>query len=171
MNRKWMIIGGVLAFVAAAVLVFWYFRAREEGAWICQNGEWVEQGEPVGAKPTWECEEGEKVVNSEEKEEEVNQAKFEKSKEIAQEAVESSPTFKYDGYDLKFESSEALLCPHCWEFTFSFSSRHGDYGDRSGQFLAQMKTSHMIRVMVEDEKVVAVVTDRTFDELKEIYLK
>ncbi len=171
MSRKWAIIGGVLALVVAAVLVFWYFGVREEGVWVCQNGEWVKQGEPVGPKPERECIEGEKVSGPEEEEKPIDQAKFERSKEIALEAAENSPTYKYDGYDLKFESSEALFCPSCWEFTFSFLSRHSGYGDRSGQVLAQVITPHLIRVNVEDEEIVAVVTDRTFDELKGIYLK
>jgi hypothetical protein len=170
MNRKWMIIGGVLAFVAAAFLVFWYFRSQpKEGAWVCQNGEWVKQNEPKGAKPTWECQEGEKVTESEKTA--FDQAKFERSKELAQKAAESSATYQYDGFDLKFESSQELTCANCWEFTFSFSSRHAGYGDRRGQILAQVITPHQIRVNIEDEKVVVVVTDRTFDELKGIYLK
>jgi len=170
MNRKWLIIGGILAFVVAAVLVFWYFRSwGEKGIWVCQNGEWVEQGEPVGAKPTWECEEGEKVVGVEE--EGFDQAKFSRSQEMAQKAAENAPTYKFDGFDLKFESSQELPCLNCWEFTFSFSSRHSGYGDRTGQILAQVITPHQIRVNVEEEKVIVVVTDRTFDELKGIYLK
>jgi hypothetical protein len=171
MKRRWLIIIGVFAFLAAAVLVFWYFQSQpQEGVWVCRNGEWVKQGEPVGPAPTWECEEGEKYVAPEE-ETPFDQAKFERSKTLAQEAAENSPTYQYDGTDLKFESSEELTCANCWEFTFSFSSRHAGYGNRSGQFLAQVITPHQIRVNVEEEKIVAVVTDRTFDELKGIYLK
>ena len=170
MNRKWMIIGGLLAFLAAALLVFWYFRSQpQEGAWVCQNGKWVKQGETVGAMPTWECEEGEKVLDSEKAG--IDQAKFERSKEIAQKAAENSSTYQFDGFDLKFESSQELPCLNCWEFTFSFSSRHAGCGDRTGQILAQVITPHQIRVNIEEEKVVVVVTDRTFDELKGIYLK
>lgn len=170
MKRKWMIIGGVLAFVVAALLVFWFFGTKEEGAWVCQNGKWVKQGEPVGAMPTWECEEGEEYVAPEE-ETPFDQAKFERSKEMAQEAAEKAPTYQYDGFDLKFESSQELTCPNCWEFTFSFSSRHAGYGDRTGQILAQVITPHLVRVNIEDEEVIVVVTDRTFDELMGIYLK
>ncbi len=170
MNRNWTIIGIVLVILVASVLSFWYFRAREEGSWICRNGEWVKQGEPKGPMPERECVEGEEVVVSEE-EEEVDQAKFERSKEIARAAVEKAPTYQFDGSDLRFVSSETLLCPNCWEFVYSFSSRYAGYGDRTGKVLAQVITPHQIRVMVENEKVVAVVTDRTFDELKGIYLK
>lgn len=170
MDKKWTIIGIVLVFLVAGGLAFLYFRGRtEEGFWVCQNGEWVKQGEPTGPMPTWECEEGETFGATEE--EAFDQAKFERSKQIAQEAVENAPTYKFDGFDLKFESSETLPCPNCWEFTFSFSSRYAGYGDRTGQILAQVITPHQIRVNVDDEEVVAVVTDRTFDELRGIYLK
>lgn len=172
MNRKVTFIGIVLVFLVAGALSFWYFRGRtEEGVWICQNGQWVKQGEPTEPMPTGACEEGEKYIAPEEKEQAFDQAKFERSKQIAQEAAENAPTYKFDGFDLKFESSEALPCVNCWEFTFSFSSRHAGYGNRTGQILAQVITPHQIRVNVEDEEVVVVVTDRTFDELKQIFLK
>ena len=168
------IIGSVLVFLVVGALSFWYFQGEtEEGFWVCQNGEWVKQGEPTEPMPTWECEEGKKFGGTSEEEEEqtFDQAKFEKSKQIAQEAAENAPTYKFDGFDLKFESSETLLCSNCWEFTFSFSSRHAGYGDRTGQILAQVITPHQIRVNVEDEEIVVVVTDRTFDELNQIFLK
>ena len=171
MDKKRAIIGIVLVFLVAGALSFWYFRGRTgEGAWVCQNSEWVKQGEPTGPKPTWECQEGERV-SGEEEEEAFDQAKFERSKQIAQEAAENAPTYRFDGFDLKFVSSETLLCPNCWEFTFSFSSRHAGYGDRTGQILAQVITPHQIRVNVEDEEIVVVVTDRTFDELRGVFLK
>lgn len=171
MNRKGTIIGIVLVFLVAGALSFWYFQGRtEEGFWVCQNGQWVKQGEPTEPMPERECQEGEKVV-SPEKKETFDQAKFDRSKEIAQKAAENAPTYKFDGSNLKFESSQTLLCSNCWEFTFSFSSRHAGYGNRTGQILAQVITPHQIRVNVEDEEVVVVVTDRTFDELKGIFLK
>lgn len=166
------IIGIVLVFLVAGAISFWYFRDRteEKGFWVCQNGEWVKQGEPAEPMPTWECEEGE-TFGAAEEEQAFDQAKFERSKQIAREAAENAPTYKFDGSDLKFESSETLLCANCWEFTFSFSSRYAGYGNRTGQILAQVITPHQIGVNVDDEEVVAVVTDRTFDELKGIYLK
>jgi len=170
MNRKAVIIVIFFALLVVGVLAFRYFGEKEEGAWVCRNGQWVEQGEPTEPMPERECVEGEKF-EPEEEEEVFDQAKFERSKQIAQEAVKNAPTYKFDGFDLKFETSEALPCPNCWEFTFSFSSRHSGYGDRTGQTLAQVITPHKIRVNVQDEKLVVVVTDRTFDELKQIFLK
>lgn len=171
-NRKVAIIAVFLVFLVSGILAFGYFRGRGEDTWICVNGEWVKHGAPSAPKPTGECKEGEKVGGkTEEKEEAFDQAKFERSQQLAQEAAENSPTYKFDGFDLKFESSETLPCANCWEFTFSFSSRHSGHGDRTGQMLAQVITPHLIRVTVQDEKVGVVVTDRTFDELNKIFLK
>lgn len=172
MKQKGLIIGIILVFLVSGVLSFFYFKTRESGVWICQNGEWVKQGEPAGPKPEGECQEGEKFGEmAGEKELVFDQAKFEKSQELAREAVLKSATYKFDGYGLKFESSQELTCSNCWEFVYSFSSRYAGYGNRTSQILAQVVTLHQIRVNVDDEEIVAVVTDRTFDELRETYLK
>lgn len=171
MNKKVAIVIGIfLVLLLGSILVFRYFGTREEGAWVCQNGQWVKQGEPKESMPERECREGEKVVTPEKKET-FDQAKFEASKQIAQKAAENAPTYKFDGFNLKFESSQALLCSNCWEFTFSFSSRHSGFGNRAGQVLAQVITPHQIRVNVQGEEIVVVVTDRTFDELRGVFLK
>lgn len=96
---------------------------------------------------------------------------FEESRRLAEEAVKNASTYKFDGFDLKFESSEPLRCPSCWEFAFSFKSRSAGYGDRSGKLVAQVITPHIIRVTLENGKITSVVTDRTFDELTGRYLK
>jgi len=100
-----------------------------------------------------------------------DEVSFEESQRIAEEAVKNSPTYKFDGFDLQFISSETLRCPYCWEFTFSFQSRAAGYGDRTGQMIAQVITPHTIRVTVEKGRVVSVVTDQTFDELNQKFLK
>jgi len=102
---------------------------------------------------------------------EIGGVSFEESRRIAEEAVKNSPTYKFDGFDLRFEGSEALRCPSCWEFTFSFKSRAAGYGDRKGQMLAQVITPHTIRVTVDKGQVTSVVTDQTFDEMNQKFLK
>jgi hypothetical protein len=103
--------------------------------------------------------------------EEIEAVSFEESRRIAEEAVKNAPTYKFDGFDLQFVSFEALRCPYCWEFTFSFKSRAAGYGDRKGQMLAQVITPHTIRVTVDKGQVTSVVTDQTFDELNQKFLK
>lgn len=99
------------------------------------------------------------------------QFSFEESQKIAQEAVKNSPTYKFDGFDLKFENSETLRCPSCWEFTFSFKSRGAGYGDRTGKMVAQVITPHTTRVTVDNGKITSIVTDQTFDEINQKFLK
>jgi len=101
----------------------------------------------------------------------MKEVSFEESRRIAEEAVKNAPTYKFDGFDLQFVSFEALRCPYCWEFTFSFKSRAAGYGDRKGQMLAQVITPHTIRVTVDKGQVTSVVTDQTFDELNQKFLK
>jgi len=102
---------------------------------------------------------------------EVEEVGFEESRKIAEEAVKNAPTYKFDGFDLQFVGSETLRCPYCWEFTFSFKSRAAGYGDRAGKMLAQVITPHTIRVTVDKGRVTSLVTDQTFDEINQKFLK
>jgi len=129
-------------------------------------GAWFFRGEKKEVSLPWQQKEG-KISPSPES----GGFDFEESRRIAEEAVKNAPTYKFDGFDLKFVSSEALRCPFCWEFTFSFQSRAAGYGDRSGQMLAQVITPHTIRVTVDNGKITSLVTDQTFDELNQKFLK
>jgi len=102
---------------------------------------------------------------------EMEEVGFEESRRIAEEAVKNAPTYKFDGFDLQFVSYETLRCPYCWEFTFSFKSRAAGYGDRTGKMLAQVITPHTIRVTVDKGRVTSLVTDQTFDEINQKFLK
>jgi len=101
----------------------------------------------------------------------MKEASFEESRRIAEEAVKNTPTYRFDGFGLQFVSYEALRCPYCWEFTFSFESRAVGYGDRTGKMLAQVITPHTVLVMVDKGRVTSIVTDQTFDELNQKFLK
>lgn len=87
----------------------------------------------------------------------------EDSLRTAQKFVLDSPTYKYDGGDLKHIGTEPLKCPYCWQFTFTFTSTHAGYGDRSGQMVAQVITSHTAKVIVEKGKVTHAVLDDDWD--------
>lgn len=93
------------------------------------------------------------------------------AKTVAEDFVTNSPTYKFDGFDLKLESSQAGQCPGCFDFVFSFSSRQGGYGDRTGQMLIQVITPHRIIVRTAKDpktgeiKVASAITDAKYDEL------
>lgn len=150
MKKPTAIILGVIGFLLAGVLLLRFFAKKEEKIippW------WPKQEKPAEEK----LEEG--------------GVSFEESRRIAEEAVKNAPTYKFDGFDLEFKGSETLRCLACWEFTFSFQSRAAGYGDRTGQMLAQVITPHTIRVTIDNGKITSLVTDRTFDELNQKFLK
>ena len=93
------------------------------------------------------------------------------SQKIAEEWIlDNSPTYRFDGFDLKIADSETGRCFSCFEFTFSFQSRQAGYGNREGQILAQVITSHTMVVAVRQVQVIKVVTDQKYDEMKREFL-
>lgn len=98
-----------------------------------------------------------------------------KIQQLAQQDAEAwitskSPTYIFDGYDLKMLAVQAASCSSCFEFTFSFSTRQAGLGDRRGQILAQVITHHEMRIEVAASAVTRAVTDGVYDELAGDYL-
>ena len=91
----------------------------------------------------------------------------EESLEIAQNYVLNSPTYKFDGLELRYVETNKAQCQYCWVFVFEFTSRHGGYGDRSKQMLTQVMTKHTAKVTVENGKVVAAVLDDVWDMINQ----
>lgn len=96
---------------------------------------------------------------------------FEESKKIAENFVKNSPTYKFDGFGLKFESFQVMKCPSCWEFVFSFQCRQVGYGDRTDQILTQVITPHKIIVETVGDKITQTIIDEKYDELKQKLLE
>lgn len=96
---------------------------------------------------------------------------FEESKKIAENFVKDSPTYKFDGLDLKFEASQILKCPSCWQFTFAFQCRQAGYGDRTDKILAQVITPHKIVVETVGDEVTKAIVDEKYDELEQKLLE
>ena len=94
----------------------------------------------------------------------------EQSLEIGRDAVLSSPTYAFDGYEIEHVSTIAARCPGCWSFSFRFESSHAGYGDRKGQILAQVITSHSANVIVEKGEITAASIDGAWDVMKQEYL-
>lgn len=83
----------------------------------------------------------------------------EQSLGIAKDAILDSPTYAFDGYEIEHISTIATGCPGCWSFSFRFESSHAGYGDRKGQMLAQVITSHSANVIVENGETTAATID------------
>ena len=89
----------------------------------------------------------------------------EESQSIAEEFVGNSPTFVYDGIEDTLILTDTLTarCPHCWVFIFEFDSSHAGYGDRTGQALAEVITSHQAVIGVEQLEITSAVLDDKWD--------
>lgn len=102
-----------------------------------------------------------------------NQITENESREIAREFVRNSPTYEFDGYDLKYVETlypEIVGHPNLYTFLFEFESKHGGYGDRSGQQLIEVITPHEAHVNVENGEVVEAVLDSKWNMLDQKFI-
>jgi hypothetical protein len=99
----------------------------------------------------------------------ISEVSEEESGEIAEEFVEDSPTFVFDGIEdsLVLTDTLALPDPYCWQFVFEFDSSHAGYGDRTGLSLAEVITPHQAVVTVEQGEVTGAVLDGEWDMLSQ----
>ena len=93
---------------------------------------------------------------------------------VAQRYVVTSPTFNFDGDINSLEteyvgSTKSIPPQHIFKATFE--SSHGGYGNREGQVLTQMITSHTMSILVSEGNIISAVTDETFDEVKELFIQ
>ncbi len=93
--------------------------------------------------------------------------------DIAKDFLLNCPTFRFDGISnsVKVINVITLRCPWTWEIQLSFSCTHSGYGNRTGQILLQVITPHLMRVIVQEEKVTSAVIDETWDELNQKLLE
>ncbi len=87
---------------------------------------------------------------------------------IARTWIESAPTYSYDGFDLKLENHEILeTIPEQHFLTYTFTSRQGGYGNRTGQMTTQALTPHRIEIIVSEKNITSAVIDGEWDELSQ----
>lgn len=70
MNKKYLLFA-VIPLLLIGFLAYWRFRAPE-GTWVCQNGQWVKQGNPSFPVPNRPCETEGEVVKTAEVEQNTN---------------------------------------------------------------------------------------------------
>jgi hypothetical protein len=103
--------------------------------------------------------------------EEMNYSE-EQSKQIVENwIVNQAATYVFDGTDLNLEEVLALdlaNCESCYQFVYSFNSRHSGYGNREGKILAQVITPHSLVVTIENGRIVQAVIDDIYDELNQV---
>ena len=90
--------------------------------------------------------------------------------QIAKHFIMNAPTYAFDGIDGTFhliQTTSLESWPVQYVVIFSFESSHAGYGDRSGEALAQVVTTHVAWVKVVNGEVVQAVIDKTWDELNQ----
>ena len=94
---------------------------------------------------------------------------LEESRAVAEDYLESSPTFAFDGIEgsIVLVGNETMRCPYCWAFSFDFECSHAGYGDRTGQYLAQVITPHTAWIAVHRGEVVQAVMDGVWDMIEQ----
>ena len=91
------------------------------------------------------------------------------SRKLAGGFVRDSPTFIFDGIEETLELAETLYpdSENAWQFVYRFDSRHGGYGDRTGQMLMQVITPHEAVITVEQGEVTSAVMDEKWDMINQ----
>ncbi|MFC1846843.1 protease inhibitor I42 family protein [Chloroflexota bacterium] len=100
---------------------------------------------------------------------ESKQLTEEESQIIALQFVERSATYLFDGIKetLRLTESIEVSIPYTWTFVINFDSTHAGYGDRTGRMLAQVITSHVVSIAVEQGRVVYASMDNKWDMLSQ----
>jgi len=89
------------------------------------------------------------------------------SRKLAEDFIKNSPTFLFDGITETITLKETVVqsTPNTWQFTWEFQCRQAGYGDRTGQMLAQVITSHQAVIIVEKGSVISAVLDGQWNEM------
>jgi len=96
----------------------------------------------------------------------------EESQQKALDYLKNSPTYKFDGMSetVKLTETMVLKCPSCWTFIYTFDSRHGGYGDRTGQMVTQAITPHEAAITVIYGDVTSAVMDGKWDMMMQMMM-
>lgn len=96
----------------------------------------------------------------------INRAYENQLKASAESLIISLPTYKFDGSGLRFAGlTVKSLPPERYVLNYNFTSSHAGYGDRAGQAIAQVITSHYVEVTFSDGQPISAVIDGAWDEI------
>jgi hypothetical protein len=87
-------------------------------------------------------------------------------KALAESWIPKAPTYTYDGSGLrlvKYVQQESYPVRHV--LTYTFTSSHAGYGDRSGKVTAPIITDHTIKIVIIDGTVDSAIIDGVWDEM------
>jgi hypothetical protein len=87
-------------------------------------------------------------------------------KALAETWIREAPTYKYDGSGLglvNYVQQESFRVRHV--LTYTFTSSHAGYSDRSGMVTSQVITEHSIKIVIIDGNVESAIIDGKWDEM------
>lgn len=89
----------------------------------------------------------------------------EDSRDIAEDFVKNSPTYKFDGIEDTLTFVETLYPDDetTWQFVITFESSHAGYGDRSDELIAEVISPHEAIITVKNGEVVTAIMDEAWD--------
>ena len=93
----------------------------------------------------------------------------------ARQFTETHPTFLYDGIpeslNLNLVSVMETKTTPVYIVEANFDSRHSGYGDRTGEFVAQQITPHIMRIMISERGISSATIDGIWDEVNQDWQK
>ena len=84
--------------------------------------------------------------------------------------IMAAPTFSFDGIETSISIVDTFIAesyPVQYFVNIEFTCAQPGYGDRTGQILAQVLTTHSARVVVSSDEVRSVVFDGVWDEMNQ----
>ena len=90
---------------------------------------------------------------------------------MAEEWIMDAPTYSFDGSNLtladhQYNEEE----PEVHILTYTFTSNHGGYGNRSDQMVTQVITNHTVEIRLYNEIVESVIIDDVWNEMTQSML-
>jgi hypothetical protein len=85
----------------------------------------------------------------------------------AENFVKSEPTYLFDGIPETLKVTGSTAQGNGRVYMITFDCRHSGYGDRSGQVLAEVITSHLAEVTVQSSQVTAALLDGQWDMINQ----
>lgn len=89
----------------------------------------------------------------------------EQAVKLGSDFITGCATFKFDGIEGSIESVkvEPGRNGQSWQTGYTFRTLHPGHGDRTGQTLAQVITSHTSQITISNCKIVSAVCDGNWD--------
>jgi len=98
-----------------------------------------------------------------------NTGSQEGGKKVALEFVKQEDTYRFDGIPETLKVTNVTSINNGWKYNIEFDSRHGGYGNRSGQALDLVITHHRAEITVEAGRVTQAIMDGRWDMINQCF--